>query len=694
MSITRILYGLLLTFSLQTIAQSTSTPVFAGCEQEADKEACFATKLQEFAYDNFKIPGTLAAYTGFVTVVFEVTEEGKFNVLYVDAAESALSEEARRVFSSVPKATPAYHNGMPVYTKYTHRIAIPLQKAPVYVPPPMVTGTPPAAAAPEIHLKELDSVKTLPFENRIYDSNMNIPFTHANYAAFEAALNVVGSNNHTSYKPYLYSDIKRYYDMLAENGKLKRDKSGWWGRKIYNENLVQFQGKDYWFTLNPGFDIRLGKSDPSDFSYTYQNTRAVQVQGGLGDHLTFTTTVYESQGRFAEYYNAYAASIAPSGGDPVIVPGIGIGKPFKTDAFDFPSAEANLSYTPSTYFNLQLGYGRNFIGDGYRSLILGDAASPYPYFKLHSTFWKIRYTNTYMWLKDVRDEVTVDRTYATKFMANHYLSLNVTNRLNIGLFESVIWGNTNDRGFDINFVNPIIFYRSVEFSSSARSGNALLGATFKYKWKNDLHFYGQFLLDEFSLGEIKAGNKSWMNKYGYQIGATYTNAFTIKGLTLQAEYNNVRPYVYSHSDPLTNYGHNNQSMGHPWGGNFRELIGIARYRKGRYYGDAKVTYGIRGLDFNTAGDTFNYGGDIYRNYNEDRPYDTGVTVGQGNKTTLVIGDFQAGYLVNPTTNLRGFLSLIVRNCSPEVDTPVMQNGTTTWFMVGLRSDLFNMYFDY
>jgi hypothetical protein len=47
--------------------------------------------------------------------------------------------------------------------------------------------------------------------------------------------------------------------------------------------------------------------------------------------------------------------------------------------------------------------------------------------------------------KDVRPEVTLEE-HATKFMANHYLSWNVSNRLNLGFFESVIWTNTNDRG--------------------------------------------------------------------------------------------------------------------------------------------------------------------------------------------------------------------------------------------------------
>ncbi len=91
-----------------------------------------------------------------------------------------------------------------------------------------------------------------------------------------------------------------------------------------------------------------------------------------------------------------------------------------------------------------------------------------------------------------------------------------------------------------------------------------------------MNLYGQFLLDEFSLGDMKGGEQSWKNKFGYQLGMKYYDAFSVKNLMIQAEYNHVRPYVYSHSNILTNYGHNNQSMGHLWGANFREFVGIAR----------------------------------------------------------------------------------------------------------------------
>jgi hypothetical protein len=246
----------------------------------------------------------------------------------------------------------------------------------------------------------------------------------------------------------------------------------------------------------------------------------------------------------------------------------------------------------------------------------------------------------------------------------------------------------------MNFVNPIIFYRTVEFTSSSKTGNAVLGLTGKYKYNNQINFYSQFILDEFSLSDIKAQKKSWKNKYGYQIGGKYYNAFNVKNLLLQVEYNRVRPYVYSHSNPLTNYAHNNQSMGHQWGGNFQELIAITRYNKGRYFADAKFTYGVRGLDFDTATDKLNYGGNIYKNYETDRAYDTNVKIGQGNKTNIFIADIQAGYLMNPTTNLKLFGSFIYRNFSPTTATATVIRENSTWFSLGIRTDVFNFYFDY
>ena len=702
-----IILAILLFFAGFVSAQITNKngeqlPIFPNCQNLQSKalENCFYSQVQDLVYNNFKIPENLKQnnYNGNVIVLFEVDDKGTFNVIYVDANEKSLIEESKNVFSKFPKIIAPTYNGIPTYAKYTIKIAIPLQSSEQIEAEnqaQIIADAKIPSKNKDKELTEFEGIKYKNFTNPKYESQLNIPFSHSYYAHFDAKMNQVGSNNHTASKPYSFADVSKYYSLKSEDEKIQKKVKSWGARKLWNENLVQIQGEDYWFTFNPILDLQVGKSSSDVKSEsTFINTRGIQFQGGLGKQLNFSTTIFESQGKFANYYNVYANSIKPSGGNPAIIPGIGIAKEFKTDAYDFPSAEANISYSPSKIFNLQLGYGRNFIGEGYRSLLEGDGASPYPYFKLNTSFWKIKYTNTYMFLKDVRPDATFEKTFATKYMANHYLSWNVSKRMNIGLFESVIWGNGNQRGFDVNFLNPIIFYRTVEFSSSSRSGNALLGLTGKYKYNNQINLYAQFLLDEFSLEEVKKRDNSWKNKYGYQLGIKYFNAFDINNLLLQVEYNHVRPYVYAHLSPLTNYGHNNQSMGHQWGGNFEELVAIARYYKGRYFADAKFTYGKRGLDFNSATDNNNYGSNIYLGYNDQRPFDNGVKIGQGNKTTVMIADLQAGYLVNPATNMKVFGSLIYRNFNPMMDTSTAFKENTTWFSVGLRCDVFNMYFDY
>jgi hypothetical protein len=46
------------------------------------------------------------------------------------------------------------------------------------------------------------------------------------------------------------------------------------------------------------------------------------------------------------------------------------------------------------------------------------------------------------------------------------------------------------------------------------------------------------------------------------------------------------------------------------------------------------------FDFDTTEDGFNYGGNIYKDYDLKRPFDSGVKVGQGNKTSLLLQIFK------------------------------------------------------
>ncbi len=692
-----------LSFTLSVFAQTPTTqyeiyPKFPECEgvDIQASEQCFTQTLQKFLLDNFEVPETVTQknYKGNVNVLFEVTKEGDFKVLYVDGMYEELSAEARRVFEMLPKIEPATYNGAPTYVQFTVPIAIPLNK-PVYDELGNIIESKKDSNKKDLReelVNEYDDLVNLPYQNEEYTSNINIPLSHHNYSLFDPAMNRVGLNSHTAQKPYIYSEVNKYYDFAAQNASMSKTRNSWFGRKLLNEHMVTIKGKDYWITLDPGVDLQVGKDFGADLN-TYNNTRLVYTQGGIGSKISFFAVVYESQGRFADYFNRYSESIRAYS-YPAIIPGKGIAKGFKSDSYDYPVATGHISYTPSKYFNVQFGHGKTFLGDGYRSLLVSDNASAYPYFKLNTTFWKLKYTNTWMSLRDVREDVTDMGSYRTKYMANHYLSYNVTKRLNIGLFESVLWENDNDRGFDLNYLNPVIFYRAIEFSTGARGGNALIGLSAKYKVNDLVNVYGQFIIDEFSSLNVFSGNGSFANKTGYQVGLKYYDAFGLKNLLLQGEYNRVRPFTYSHNTVVLNYGHNNQSMAHTYGANFSEFIAIARYQRGRLYGDAKVIIAKRGFEFNTPEDSLNYGSNIYLSENDNRAYDLGNEIGQGNTTDFLHTELQLGYLINPATNLKIYGSVIFRDFNPKVNTETVFKNETTWVNFGIRTDLFNWYYDF
>jgi hypothetical protein len=694
-------FSALIIFLLQTVIYSQNNihnekpPVFVNCEnlEFNEQQTCFESEVRQSIYNNLKIPQRIidVNYKGEVSVIFEVNAEGQFKVIYTDAMYDELKEEMKRVFKLFPNIKPGTYNGKPTFKQYSITVNIPLNQN---ISTNTAIKSNGISQLQEKAQKEFDSVNMdlTVFTHKTYSSQLNIPFTHSDYARFDSHMNRIGTNSHTASKPFIYEDVSRYYDVAKEKESLRKETNSWVGEKLWNEHLVAIEGKDYWFTIDPILDLQAGKDTEANFNSTYNNTRGLLVQGGLGKKFNFYTSVFESQGRFAHYVNRYAESLKAFGPDPAIIPGRGIGKSFKTQGYDYPVAEAYLSYSPLKILNVQFGHGKNFIGDGYRSILLSDVASPHPFLKINTSFWKIKYTNSWMWLKDVRPESTQDKAFLTKYMATHYLSWNVSKRFNLGLFESVLWTNSNGRGFDVNYLNPIIFYRAIEFATGQGAGNAVLGASAKYKWNNNINIYSQFILDEFSLNDVKGGERSWKNKYGYQLGLKYYNAFKVDNLLLQFEYNRIRPYVYSHNTVL-NYGHNNQSMAHLWGANFSETIVIGRYHYKRWFADAKVIFGVRGLDFNNDANNFSYGGDIYRNYNE-RPFDTGVEVGQGLRTNTFNGNVQAGFIINTASNLKLFADITFRNFNPESQTASTFKSNTVWFNLGLRTDLFNWYFDF
>jgi len=517
--------------------------------------------------------------------------------------------------------------------------------------------------------------------NKKSRSLIKIPFNHFDYNEMEAQFS---DSVHSTIKPLHYFEINPEI-LSSKKNRLSLHKKTWLGRKFFDEHFFEILGDDYWITIDPVVDLRLGKDNLSAYKYNFQNTRAIRVEGGLGKQFGFSATIAENWARFPVYLDRYAWVTRPH-----IIPGYGLNKSEDRKFVDYPFAEGYFSYKPSKFFFFELGHGNHFIGEGYRSLFLSDNAGVYPYLKVEATFWKVKYTTMWTAYQDLRPEVSDEGVYRKKFSAIHYIDWNALPHLNIGFFETVVWHNVNHRGFDVNFLNPLIFFKTAEYESGSNGSNTILGFSAGYKFPHKIHLYSQFVLDEMTISKFFGDPGYRHNKFGYQLGVKYHDAFGVPNLFMRAEYNRVRPYTYAHNRTIVNYGHNYQSLAHPWGANFAETLFEVQYRKGRLYASNTLISGQKGFDF--TGDTYGYGGDIYYYGDSTIGRDNNYTL-QGNKASLFFNKFEGGYIINPASHLKVFGGIIYRKTSIAVETNFVKNETSKYIYFGIKTHLWNDRFD-
>jgi hypothetical protein len=410
--------------------------------------------------------------------------------------------------------------------------------------------------------------------------------------------------------------------------------------KLYTTpgNLFEVNTKDFFLAVNPVLNFQ-GGTESGQSNMLYYNKRGITVRGLIANKIGFSTTISDNQERGPQFFTDYVIAQRA-------VPGEGFYKKFGPNGFDYFDGRGYISFGVTKYIDVQFGYDKNTIGNGYRSLFLDNSGNSALFLKLNTKIWKFNYENLFMELIPTYNRTLGDKLLDRKYAAMHHLSIDVTKWLNLGLFESVIFGRENH--FDFQYLNPIIFLRHVE-GTVGSPDNAMVGFDFKANVAKQFQFYGQFVLDEFHANEIFKNNGSWLNKYGYQLGVKYVDAFKINNLDLQFETNRVRPFTYSHYDSVDNYTHYNQPLAHPLGANFQEFIGIVKYQPmPKWHFDARIIYYYKGLDSANQ----NFGGDIFRLYNT-RSKDEGFFVGDGLKNTVLNAALTVGYELKENLFIEG-----------------------------------------
>ncbi|MDD5570163.1 MAG: hypothetical protein PHD97_03305 [Bacteroidales bacterium] len=536
----------------------------------------------------------------------------------------------------------------------------------------------------KIILLFLISASTANAQNFLY------PFGRDNNIYIEHGFCVNNKNIHTTLKPYvelktevidsIFTIEKKHDSLLLKN---RKNKILW--AKLKYDNLFAIKGEDYKFTIDPLFDFQVGTVLKGKTKY-FTNSRGFLITGKIGKRLTFYSSYTENQAIFPDYLSDTIKSYKIDNSY-YVVPGEGLAKPFKTNGFDFANSAGKISYSPFRFLNIQFGNGKHFIGDGYRSLLLSDNSYNYPFLQLTGEFWKIQYTSIYATFQEPLVSREYEMGFQKKYATFHFLSYNVNRRLNIGLFDAMIWKIVPKKAeYKIDYANPLIFYCPLQFSTLNSDNNAMIGITGKYKIAKKNIAYGQLIFDDNRFDTKYYGY--YKNKYGYQLGIKFFDLFKVENLFFQTEFNAVRPYTYSHSVPVQNYSHYNQSLAHPLGANFYESVSILNYRFSDYLDkiilEWKLNYAMYGADSSNV----NLGRNIFTSDTEFlHPYRN--YIGQGVQTTLIYNEIRICYLINPRTNMRFELGFSARTEKTE-----FIRKQSTFFFFSFKTDILNHYFDF
>lgn len=494
---------------------------------------------------------------------------------------------------------------------------------------------------------------------------------------------------HFAIKPYIYRNIaeeKMADSLLTPYCKPPETKRSWVARKLFYEHFLRVDSADFSIAADPLLDLQYGY-DLSDKSSIYRNSRGLQILGTVKDKLSFYTSYLETQARFPSYVTDFIQQYE-------VVPGMNRAKDFKGNSFDYGMATANISYNPWKFLNLQLGYGKNAFGYGYRSLLLSDNAFQYPFLKVTTTLGRFEYVNLITSFQNLDTKSLLDAPYIwyhgyqKKGGTFNYLSAHATKWLDIGLFEGIIWKarGLKDQGINLNQYIPIIYVNTLRYGLFSEN-NILLGCDVQARIFPKVRIYGQFALDDLHFNQAEEGAGYQKTKLGYQVGVKWFDIAGIRNLHLQAEYNQVRPYTYGHHDALQSYTHYNQALAHPLGANFREVQLFLDYRYRRIYA------GIQGMVAVSGADTADshWGSNIFctdilgsNGYNS-----VGNSLLQGVSTTRALGLLRAGFLFNPKYHLCIEGEILYRNT---VIAGIKEHNF--YISVGIKTRIFNQYFDF
>jgi len=294
-------------------------------------------------------------------------------------------------------------------------------------------------------------------------------------------------------------------------------------------------------------------------------------------------------------------------------PKFGANTKYRYENNNFDTYEGYLRYsTKNEWFSLTAGREALLTGFGYvDKLFLSDNTVPFSYIKLDLKYKSLHYYYLYGSLKGD----SLGKDISSKNIVSHRLNINFSNTFRMGFFESII---ISESPFNFTYLNPLSFLRSADYNAGELVGgnrnNAIMGFDMELHPVRKLAFQASLLIDDLNFSTL-FNNERNDNRFGYQLGSIWTDAFTIPSMTASVEYTRLAPFVYSHRTNKSQYTNWALPLGHNLSPNSDEIaVKLSSYIYSRL--NLEFTYQHQRMANRIImhGDSLieNYGGNINR----------------------------------------------------------------------------------
>lgn len=489
---------------------------------------------------------------------------------------------------------------------------------------------------------------------QVQAQELNIPLNRSYYPELEKAL-TKKTDKHLSFLGISYNEL----DLLTDSSMVERK---WLSRKLFHESLIRIDSGDFHLSIDPLLNLELGQ-DSKDISgqQLYTNTRGVLIRGQIGERLAFESSFRENQSFFGPFLRTYINEFG-------VVPGSGRVKPFKTTGFDYAMASGYLKLKVTDWLNVWAGHGKQFLGSGYRSLLLSDNAFNYPYVRAELSLFKGKLRYQYMSatlreLERLPATKSTEAQFRTKLLSTNYLSFKPSSNFEIALFESVSWERWDQNTLALNYAAflPIIGVNSATQSDNNRS-RSQLGLNALFIPRDGLALYGQ-------LSRLEGG------MFSYQTGLKLAG-WPLEQLITRLEFNHADAQDYFIQSPESFPAHYNQSLRHPRVASFSEVVVRNQINFGRVFLKQHLS-----LYLNTQDDKFIM-------HESNFPPDA-LALYYLPTQNVVIQNYEISYLLNPSYALNVAAGVRIRSADD-----VNGRSEMSWLYFALRTSLSNVYFDF